>query len=697
MKCTGRITREIAVVVAWMVALAPCVPAQAAAESPESPRQSQYPRHPEQYVPMPIPVQSESASTLRGPCYVVTYDCRTGKQTVGPELASDSLEELVSMGTANTGLCPWPDSIGTVVQPRSFSELTGVVRPKDFPWRAVCKLLVDFRAKTGETIRAYGSGILIDPNHVLTAGHCIFQHVAEIDGVNYTIESLPTKVVVVPGYQEEVRPFGDAGALGYMLLSEWVGDENSEYDVGLIQLDRPVGAITNHSSYGTQSDPGFFTTTLFHNAGYPSETPYVGERMYYWNGLFDGTTYNPSTQRWEGNSLILNQTSYHGQSGSGAYTKSADGTYTAYAVLSHGAGQSTHFVRIMPAARDAMADFIKGNASPSADLTPLAVQVSPAEVSLGGTVSGISFLVHNAAAVSWSGRLEFDVILSRDWEIGGEDAALGPGYYLASASIAPGGVLAVGVPPVALPAAKGPGCYWIGAKLRTYDWDQTNNATGPQDVAPVTMGIHKLANDVPETYAYYGQKDFAFDVTKWDWCCIGISPTKDYNLRVSENIDFVGVYEHSTSSGTARDFVVVNGRALENDVTHFARVGDMVGGIYTLEAAWDIADLTVGTAVSDSIDAGEVHQMYEVALTGGKTYDLSLNIRSGGADLSVYVFKPTQRSGSRSNYGWKADQYGPYGGEHITLAADSTGFYGIAVLNENAKAAEYSIGINVAE
>jgi V8-like Glu-specific endopeptidase len=693
MNATRTLALGIAVAVTGVLPLVPRALAETATEAPASLLSSQYPGDPEQYVPMPIPVQSALTPRLPGPCYVVTYDCRTGQQTVGPELVLGSLEESVSTASAELGV--WPDASRMDIKPLAFSALTGVTQTTEFPWRTVCKVYVDFRAKTGETIKVYASGVLIDPNHVLTAGHCVYQHVITINGVNYTIEGMPIKVVVVPAYQEEVRPFGYAGTLGYRALSRWTVDEDFEYDVAVIRLDRPLGALTSYMLYGAQSDSSFFTTTVFHNASYPSEPPYVGETMYDWYGLFDGTSYNPSTQKWEGNSLILNEYSYGGQSGSGAFATNPSGAPTVYAVLSHGNGDRTHFVRIEPTVRDDIADFIKGNAAPAGDLTPLAVKVSPAEVSLGGTVSSISFVLYNAAVVPWSGRLDFDVFLSRNRVIGGEDAPLGSGYYVANVSFAPKEAQVVIVPPVALPAAKGSGDYWIGVKLRTFDWDQTNNVTGPQDVAPIVMGIHKLANDVPETYAYTGESGFYFDVTDSDWCCVGINPTKDYNLYVSEGP--AGLYAHSKSTGTARDFVVVNGHTLEGDTTFSAGVRDAVGGIFTVEATWNIPDLTVGTVVSDSIDATEVHQMYEVKLASGKTYDLNLEIKSGGVDLSIFVFKPTRRTGSRLDCDWVADKVGAYGGARLSLRADSSGFYGIAVINENAKSGEYTIGVKLAE
>ncbi len=85
--------------------------------------------------------------------------------------------------------------------------------------------------------------------------------------------------------------------------------------------------------------------------------------------------------------------------------------------------------------------------------------------------------------------------------------------------------------------------------------------------------------------------------------------------------------------------------------------------------------------------------MYEVLLFENEEYTLTLDVTSGSSDLAVYVFKPTFSWGSRTYMDWKANNAAGGGDESLTFTADSTGYYGIAIINENASPANYTIGV----
>ncbi len=215
-----------------------------------------------------------------------------------------------------------------------------------------------------------------------------------------------------------------------------------------------------------------------------------------------------------------------------------------------------------------------------------------------------------------------------------------------------------------------------------------------QITVTVQNPFYSLSDDSPVTFSGI-PKNFSFAINSSDWCCIGINPgSNDHDIKADNNSDFSSPYASSAYGGTTRDFVVTNGHSW-GSMTHYAQVYYGSSSNYTIEAEWSIPDLSVGAGNSDSISSGEVHQMYEVPLANGQEYQLTLDITSGSADLAVYVFKSTRSSGRRGDYDWQANSSGAGGDESLTFTADSTGDYGIAVINENASSASYTLTVAV--
>jgi len=279
------------------------------------------------------------------------------------------------------------------------------------------------------------------------------------------------------------------------------------------------------------------------------------------------------------------------------------------------------------------------------------------------------------------------MVLSDDQVISDDDVSLGEFYI--DWTCGPKHTVPLDVPPLTVPASVDKGLYWLGVRLLIDDADPNNNTTGIQDVAPIAVGLSKLVDDVPARFAG-GQREFALDVSLVDWCCMGINPSRDYNLGVCEHSDLAEPYVTSQEAGTSRDFVVINGHRLGN-VIHFARVGDGTGGQFWAEATWNVVDLSAGVEHLDTIDAEEIHEIYEIDLEAGIEYQLDIDVNSGTADIAAYVFEPTATSGTPADYGWMANNNGAGRGEQLSFTATSSGEHAIVVINENAEAAEYSL------
>lgn len=90
------------------------------------------------------------------------------------------------------------------------------------PYRYICHL-----EYTGPDYIAFGTGTLIGPSTVLTAGHCI----KEDDG---SLLPSPSQMVVMPGRNGASKPFGSARGAKFVPYP-------GAADIGIIHLATPIG------------------------------------------------------------------------------------------------------------------------------------------------------------------------------------------------------------------------------------------------------------------------------------------------------------------------------------------------------------------------------------------------------------------------------------------------------------------------
>ncbi|OQP43181.1 hypothetical protein A4H97_13695 [Niastella yeongjuensis] len=102
-----------------------------------------------------------------------------------------------------------------------------------FPFRAICRLIISGSDNT----RWYGTGFLIGPRTVITAGHCVYLH--EHGGWARSIE-------VIPGLSSESRPYGSAVSRIFKSVAGWTKGKNRNQDYAAIILP-------NNSQLGTQT------------------------------------------------------------------------------------------------------------------------------------------------------------------------------------------------------------------------------------------------------------------------------------------------------------------------------------------------------------------------------------------------------------------------------------------------------------
>eukprot|EP00899_Mesostigma_viride_P014126 jgi/Mesvir1/22714/Mv14125-RA.1 len=116
--------------------------------------------------------------------------------------------------------------------------------PLSFPWRAVTALLVKFVDVAGVDAYFLCSGTLLGPHHVLTAGHCVYNHDIAKGGGDSS-QGWTREVIVVPGQTTGTNgkislPFGGAQAVRVRSFRGWL-DGDFAYDMAVITLDRDIG------------------------------------------------------------------------------------------------------------------------------------------------------------------------------------------------------------------------------------------------------------------------------------------------------------------------------------------------------------------------------------------------------------------------------------------------------------------------
>lgn len=291
------------------------------------------------------------------------------------------------------------------------------------------------------------SGTLIRGNWVLTAGHCL-----NTNGV------WATAVYVAPSYYSQQIPFGNAKNQNLFTPSNWSVNQSRPSDIGLIQLDRPIGALAGWIGYGSLSNSTLTSTnSVFHNLSYPADTPYDGEQMYWKSGYFDDATTSPDI-------VYNNNGGYGGQSGSSIYYKDANDTRYVTAILTHGDNNKTLTgnTRINQDKINFISSTIQSNTPPTPDLIPVGTSYTGADIPLGGTLNNATFVVYNDGLTNYQNTMQVKVYLSTDPVINPTtDIYLGLATYNTQ-NIAPYGVQILSLIGVPIPNTIPIGNYFLG-------------------------------------------------------------------------------------------------------------------------------------------------------------------------------------------------------------------------------------------
>jgi glutamyl endopeptidase len=125
------------------------------------------------------------------------------------------------------------------------------------PWRCICHLVMQGM----HAVDVFGTGFLVGPRTIITAGHNLFSHQAGRG---------PSNVIVIPGRAGDQAPFGFYEAQGIDVHPQWRGKASREHDYGVIWLKEPIGHRVGWFGTAVYDDPAL-ERLVINNAGYPGD------------------------------------------------------------------------------------------------------------------------------------------------------------------------------------------------------------------------------------------------------------------------------------------------------------------------------------------------------------------------------------------------------------------------------------------
>lgn len=140
------------------------------------------------------------------------------------------------------------------------------------PWRMICALRM--RSPAGAETTA--TGWLAGPRTIITAGHHVF-HQGFYGGWADSIE-------VSAGRNRSARPFSRFAATHFAAIDRWVTDADPDFNIGCIQLDRPLGDLTGWFSLASLT-ASELDSALVNISGYPADRGKGAEQYFHANRI----------------------------------------------------------------------------------------------------------------------------------------------------------------------------------------------------------------------------------------------------------------------------------------------------------------------------------------------------------------------------------------------------------------------------
>jgi glutamyl endopeptidase len=153
-------------------------------------------------------------------------------------------------------------------------DRTQVGNTNQYPWRCIASLLITASDGTSWI----GTGWLVSPRLLLTAGHCVYMH---------NQGGWASQIEVIPGRNADDRPFSSCIATNFRTVQAWMSDKDRNYDYAAILLPENCryGDQLGWFGYTVKGDDEL--TSLKSNlSGYPGDKP-AGTQWFHSRTLTD--------------------------------------------------------------------------------------------------------------------------------------------------------------------------------------------------------------------------------------------------------------------------------------------------------------------------------------------------------------------------------------------------------------------------
>jgi glutamyl endopeptidase len=204
--------------------------------------------------PLPPAVALEGVRVAEAvPQRVVT----PGRPGSGAREVSRSLKFLAAKGKAAPLRAPAVrGAIESIIGPTD--DRVRVLDTELAPWRMICALRM--RGRTGAG--AIGTGWLVGPRTLLTAGHCVYS--------TQFFGGWASSIEVSPGRNGAEFPFRTVRSTRFSSVNRWVEAQDPDFDVGCIHLDDPLGDEVGWFGVGALA-PDELEGFLVNVSGYPGD------------------------------------------------------------------------------------------------------------------------------------------------------------------------------------------------------------------------------------------------------------------------------------------------------------------------------------------------------------------------------------------------------------------------------------------
>ena len=224
---------------------------------------------------------------------------------------------------------------------------TRIIKTGDWPYRVHGHLIMTF--SNGN--QYVGSGTMVGPSHVLTAGHNLYSHNRG--------EGWATKVTFIPAQNGEIAPWGKSEGVALLSVRGWVNNTDPRlsmpYDMGMVILDKEIGKSTGWLGLLCGSDK-LLEPLIVNVTGYPGDK---GEPHQWSTQMW---TMGHRVKRLDKDKLYYDIDTFQGQSGSGLWAQYNDGYY-AVGIHAYGEGidgQGNSATRITEAKIKRIIDWLNG-------------------------------------------------------------------------------------------------------------------------------------------------------------------------------------------------------------------------------------------------------------------------------------------------------------------------------------------------